>query len=163
VGPVSIRQKSFWLTFLEPRKISLVESELTPSQTLSNLLGGMLLIQVVLGGASLLISDSYFIFHLIWGILTFAVLIALTAVTAKSMGTKSITFKLSIAVIIDFVIQGLLGFTAMALNSNQFILVHLTNAFILIVLASMLISYNRALAPIAASAKAASAPTSTSM
>src|SRR5579862_3901276 len=118
----------------------------------------MILIQVVLGGASVLIDESTYVgVHIIWGILTFGVLVALTAVSARTMGTKSIIFRLSIAVIVDFVIQGLLGF--LAFNSDEIVLVHLTNAFILAILATMLISYNRAIAPVEASAHAAATGT----
>jgi heme A synthase len=126
---------------------------LTPTQTLANVVGGMLLIQVVLGGAAVLINDSYTGYHIVWGVLTFAVLIALAVVSARSLGAKSIVFRLSIAVIVDYVIQGILGFASSAYG-DQLVLIHLTNAFILAVLATTLISYNRSIAPIEAKAHA---------
>jgi heme A synthase len=130
---------------------------LTPTQRLANAVGGMLLIQVVLGGAATLVGFPI-VYHIVWGVLTFAVLLALTAMSARSLGTNSIIFKLSIAVVIDFIVQGILGFIALPTTSymNDVVLIHLTNAFILAVLATTLISFNRSLAPIEASAHAAS-------
>jgi heme A synthase len=130
---------------------------LKASQRLANALGGMLLIQVVLGGAAVLINNSYITPHIIWGILTFAVLIALTVVSARELGTKSIIFRLSIAVIVDFIVQVLLGFLSLAalggsltfITPGSFVLIHLTNAFILAILATTLIAYNRAIASVA--------------
>jgi heme A synthase len=130
---------------------------LTPTQRLANAFGGMLLIQVVLGGAATLIGFPIE-FHVIWGILTFVVLLVLLAMSARTLGTKSIVFKLSIAVLVDYIVQGALGFVSMGGNGDV-ILVHLTNAFILAVLATTLISYNRPIAPIEASAHAATTAT----
>ncbi len=116
----------------------------------------MLLIQVVLGGAASLLNFPIGV-HIVWGIATFAVLIALTALIAKDVGTKSIVFRISIAVIADFVIQGVLGITALIYSSDDIVLVHLTNAFILAVLATTLISFNRSVTPIEESAHSKSA------
>lgn len=133
---------------------------MTPTQSLANALGGMLLIQVVLGGAATLVSFPI-VYHIVWGVLTFAVLVALMAVSARTLGTQSIIFKLSIVVVIDFVVQGALGFAALptTIYMSDIVLIHLTNAFILAVLATTLISYNRSIAPIEASAHAAAAGT----
>ena len=110
---------------------------MTPSRILANLVGFMLFVQVILGGGAVLLSFPIII-HIIWGVATFAVLIATMVLVARSYGSKSGIFRVSVAAIVDFVIQGMLGF--FALGSDVIVVVHLTNAFVLAVLATYLIS-----------------------
>jgi heme A synthase len=97
----------------------------------------MLFVQVILGGGAVLLSFPIII-HIIWGVATFAVLIATMVLVGRSYGSKSGIFRVSVAAIVDFVIQGILGF--FALGSDVIVVVHLTNAFVLAVLATYLIS-----------------------
>jgi len=112
---------------------------MTPTRILANLVGFMLFVQVILGGSAVLLSLDI-VYHIVWGVATFAVLIATTVLVARSDGSKSGIFRVSIAAISDFILQGALGFTAMGLNSDAIVVVHLTNAFVLAVLATYLTS-----------------------
>ncbi len=94
------------------------------------------MVQVILGGSSVLLSFLIAV-HIMWGVITFAVLIAATALIARSYGSKSSVFRLCIAAIADFVLQGALGF--LAFGSDTVVVIHLTNAFILAVIVSNLI------------------------
>ncbi|MGI0092288.1 MAG: hypothetical protein ACREBS_11325 [Nitrososphaerales archaeon] len=126
---------------------------MTPTQTLSNVVAGMLLIQVVLGGAAALLEFPIMI-HLVWGVLTFIALIALSVLLAKRFGSRSGVFRVSLFAIIDFVVQGILGFISLGSNGDA-ILVHLTNAFILVVLVTMLISLTMRTTPLQRTSAAA--------
>jgi uncharacterized membrane protein YjfL (UPF0719 family) len=57
----------------------------TPVRTLSNIIGGMLLIQVILGGAATVLNISVFS-HLVWGVITFAVLLVLVFLIVRQYG-----------------------------------------------------------------------------
>jgi hypothetical protein len=109
---------------------------LRPTRILANVVGGMILVQVILGGSALLLGFPIGV-HIVWGVITFAVLIAATALIARSYGSKSNVFRLCIAAIADFVLQGALGF--IAFGSDTVVVIHLTNAFILAIIVSNLI------------------------
>jgi len=100
----------------------------------------MLFIQVVLGGSAAFgyIDVRY---HLVWGVVTFGVLIVATAYAANELGSKSVLFRTGIAAIADYVVQIILGFIALGTNSGVVVVVHLTNAFVLGVLVTYLISF----------------------
>ena len=109
-----------------------------PSRILANLVGMMLFVQVVLGGGSVVLRFPVE-YHLVWGVLTFLVLVAAEVLAARDFGLMSPLSKVAIASIADFVVQGILGL--MAFNSAVAIVVHLTNAFLLAVLVTYLISF----------------------
>jgi heme A synthase len=104
-----------------------------PTRMIANIVAGMLLIQIVLGGLSVLLNFDV-LYHIVWGILTFIVLLAATVLAARDYGRTSSVLKLGIAAIIDYVIQGILGL--FSLHSDAMVVVHLTNAFILGVIAT---------------------------
>ena len=99
-------------------------------------LATMLLIQIALGVAAVFLNLPV-ISHLAWGVLSFAVLLALVSLIVKQLGMKSKPFRYSIIAIVDFIIQGILGF--ISFNSNVATMVHLANAVILMVIVVMLI------------------------
>ena len=109
-----------------------------PSRILANLVGMMLFVQVVLGGGSVVLRFPVE-YHLIWGVLTFLTLLVTTALAVRDFGLLSSLSKVAIASVADFVLQGILGL--MAFNSAVAIVVHLTNAFLLAVLVTYLISF----------------------
>jgi len=80
-------------------------------------------------------------YHLVWGVLAFGVLIIATVYAASELGSKSTLFRTGIAAIGDYVVQIILGFIALGTNSGVIIVVHLTNAFVLGVLVTYLISF----------------------
>ena len=88
----------------------------------------MLFVQVILGGSSTLLSFPIN-YHIIWGVLTFVVLIVTTGLGAREYGRRSNLVKVGIAAILVFVLQGLLGLAAF--DSATVVVVHLANAFIL--------------------------------
>ncbi len=88
----------------------------------------MLFVQVILGGGSTLLSFPIN-YHIIWGALTFVVLVFTTGLGAREYGRRSNLVKVGIAAILVFVLQGLLGLAAF--SSDTVIVVHLANAFIL--------------------------------
>jgi heme A synthase len=100
----------------------------------------MLFVQVILGGSAVFgfVDVQY---HLIWGVVTFAVLIIATVYAASELGRKSTLFRTGIAAIADYVVQIILGFIALGTNSGVVIVIHLTNAFVLGVLVTYLISF----------------------
>ena len=114
-----------------------------PYRVVSNLVGFMLFVQVILGGfATLIQREPYESTHIVWGIITFAVLIVATVYAVKALGTKSSLFRVGIAAIIDFVIQIGLGLGILFNNYDSVtVVIHLTNAFVLGVLTTYLISY----------------------
>jgi hypothetical protein len=98
----------------------------------------MLFVQVILGGSSVVLGLDIR-YHLVWGTLTFIVLVATTVLARKDFGTGSTLFKVAVASIVDFVAQGILGL--FALGSDIAVVVHLTNAFLLAVIVTYLISF----------------------
>ena len=69
----------------------------------------MLFVQVILGGSYIFLGDPPIIYHLVWGTLTFIVLITATVLAGRTFGTGSTLVKVGLVAIVDFVIQGLLG------------------------------------------------------
>jgi len=98
----------------------------------------MLFIQVILGGGAVLLQWPV-IYHIIWGGITFAVLLVATALAASDYSRQSSIFKVGMAAIADFIVQIILGF--IALNSTVSVVIHLTNAFLLGVFTTYLISF----------------------
>ena len=109
----------------------------------------MLFVQVILGGSSVVLNFPI-IYHLVWGTLTFIVLVFASVLAVRDYGSASTLFKVAIASIVDYVVQIVLGFVA--LGSDVFVVVHLTNAFLLAVFVTYLISFadsaERAAAPL---------------
>jgi hypothetical protein len=99
----------------------------------------MLFVQVILGGSAVFgyINVNY---HLAWGVATFGVLIIATVHAASELGSKSTLFRTGIAAIVDYVVQIILGVIALG-NNGVVIVIHLTNAFVLGVLVTYLISF----------------------
>ena len=62
-----------------------------------------------------------------------------TVLARRDFGTSSTLFKVALASIADFVVQGILGL--FALGSDVAVVVHLTNAFLLAVIVTYLISF----------------------
>jgi hypothetical protein len=58
---------------------------------------------------------------------------------ARSFGTESTLLKVGLASIVDFVIQGILGL--FSFGSGVALVIHLTNAFLLAVIVTYLISF----------------------
>ena len=106
----------------------------------ANLVGFMLFVQVILGGSAVF-GFVDVIYHIIWGGLTFVVLIVATVFAARKIGSKSTLFRTGVAAIVDYVVQIILGFVALGLNNDAVVLVHLTNAFVLGVLVTYLIRF----------------------
>src|SRR5207245_193035 len=104
----------------------------------ANLVGMMIFVQVILGGSSFVLGWDV-IYHLVWGTLTFIVLIAATVLARRDFGVDSTLFKVGLASIVDFVIQGILGL--FSFGSGVAVVVHLTNAFLLAVIVTYLISF----------------------
>ncbi len=111
-----------------------------PYRILSNLVGFMLFVQVVLGGSATLLGFPVDL-HLYWGLITFIVLVVANVYAARELGAKSALFRTGIAAIVDFLIQAGLGLTALFTGSDVVVLVHLTNAFVLGVLVTYVISF----------------------
>lgn len=111
-----------------------------PTRIVANLVGFMLFVQVVLGGLATVLGYDV-IYHIVWGGLTFVVLIIATVFAARKMGSKSTLFRTGVAAIADYVVQIILGFVALGLNNDAVVVVHLTNAFVLGVLVTYLISF----------------------
>jgi len=104
----------------------------------ANLVGGMLFVQVILGGSAVVLGVEG-IYPLVWGTLTFIVLILTTVLAARSFGTGSTLLKVGLVSIVDFVIQGILGL--FSFGSGVALVIHLTNAFLLAVIITYLISF----------------------
>jgi heme A synthase len=104
---------------------------------MANIVGGMLFIQVILGGSATLLSFPIG-YHIVWGVVTFIVLLVTTGLIFREFGRRSSLFIVSILTIVDFIIQGALGF--LAFSSDVVVLIHLTNAFVLAVFISNLIA-----------------------
>src|SRR3989449_1406244 len=98
----------------------------------------MIFVQVILGGGSFVLGWDVR-YHLVWGTLTFIVLIVTAVLARRNFGTTSILFKVGLVSILDFVVQGILGL--FAFGSGVAIVIHLTNAFLLAVIVTYLISF----------------------
>ena len=109
------------------------------TRIIANLVGTMLFVQVILGGSYIFLGDPPIIAHLVWGTLTFIVLIIATVLAARTFGTGSNLVKTSLVAIVDFVIQGIIGL--FSFNAGLAVVVHLTNAFVLAILVTYLISF----------------------
>ena len=107
-------------------------------RVVANLVGAVLFVQVILGGSSVVLGVPI-LYHLVWGIATFGVLIAATVLGLRSYGSKSNLFRVGAASIVIFVIQGILGL--ISFGSSVAIVVHLTNAFVLAVVVTYMISF----------------------
>ena len=110
-----------------------------PSRIVTNLVGLMLFVQVILGGSALLLGVPI-LYHLVWGAATFIVLVVATFYAATELGSKSTLFRTGIAAIAVYVVQIILGVFALGLN-GYVVVAHLTNAFVLGVLVTYLISF----------------------
>ena len=104
----------------------------------ANLVGMMLFVQVILGGSATLLGLNV-IYHLVWGTLTFIVAHSHDRAGAQRFRCHSTLFKVTLASIVDFVIQGILGL--FSVESGIAVVVHLTNAFLLAVIVTYLISF----------------------
>ncbi len=111
-----------------------------PTRIITNLVGLMLFVQVILGGSAVF-GFIDVLYHIIWGALTFVVLIFATVFAASELGSKSTLFRTGIASIAVYVVQIILGLIALGPNSGAVIVVHLTNAFVLGVIVTYLISF----------------------
>ena len=109
-----------------------------PTRITANLVGMMLFVQVILGGGAVLLGWPV-IYHFVWGGITFAVLIAATLLAARDYSRQSTIFKVGTAAVVDFIIQIILGY--FALSSDVTVVIHLTNAFVLGVFTTYLISF----------------------
>jgi heme A synthase len=98
----------------------------------------MIFVQVILGGSAVLLGLDI-VYHIVWGTLTFVVLLVTAGLAIRTYSRKSTLFKVTIAAVADFIIQIFLGFSAF--DSNVLVVVHLTNAFVLAVLVTYLISF----------------------
>jgi heme A synthase len=105
----------------------------------ANIVGLMIFVQVILGGSATILSNAYVLYHLIWGTLTFVMLVVTTILAVKDFGTGSTLVRVAIAAIIDFVIQGVLGL--FSFGAGVPLVVHLTNGFLLAVIITYLISF----------------------
>jgi heme A synthase len=111
---------------------------LRASRIVANILGPMLFVQVILGGGSVVLGFPIAL-HLLWGIASFAVLIAATVLGLRDYGSKSNLFRIGAVSIVIFVLQGILGL--ISFSSRVAIVVHLTNAFVLAVLVTYMIVF----------------------
>src|SRR2546430_7834756 len=93
-----------------------------PVRIVANLVGMMLFVQVILGGSTTVLGFPV-IYHLVWGVLSFAVLIVATVLAAREYGSKSTLFKVGMASVVDFVVQGVLGLSALSLGSDTLVVV----------------------------------------
>jgi heme A synthase len=107
-------------------------------RAVANLVGMMLFVQVILGGSSVFLGVPI-LYHLIWGTLTFAVLVAATVFGFRDYGSKSNLFRVGAASIVIFVVQGILGL--ISFGSSVAVVIHLTNAFVLAVVVTYMISF----------------------
>ena len=73
--------------------------------------------------------------------MTFVVLIVATVYAVREYGSRSTLFRVGMASIADYVVQVVLGVFALALGPGVIVVVHLTNAFLLAVIVTYLISF----------------------
>src|SRR5436853_6609136 len=100
----------------------------------------MLFVQVILGGSAVF-GYIDVLYHLVWGVVPFGVLIIATVYAALELGSQSTLFRTGIVAIADYVVHIILGFIALGTNSGVVMVVHLTYAFVLGVIVSYLISF----------------------
>ena len=98
----------------------------------------MIFIQVVLGGSATILGLNV-LYHLIWGTLTFVMLVVTMVLAMKDFGTGSNLVKVAVAAVIDYVVQGILGL--LSFGAGVALVVHLTNGFLLAVIITYLISF----------------------
>ena len=98
----------------------------------------MLFVQVILGGSATVLGVPV-IYHIAWGVVTFATLLVTMLLAVREYGSKSTLFRVAVVSALDFVLQGILGLVA--LGSDVVVVVHLTNAFLVAVLVTYLISF----------------------
>jgi len=98
----------------------------------------MILVQVILGGSEVLLGLDIG-YHIVWGLITFIILIVTAVLAVRAYSRKSTLSRVAIAAIADFIVQIMLGLGAF--GSDVIVVVHLTNAFILAVLVTYLISF----------------------
>jgi len=98
----------------------------------------MLFVQVILGGSSVLLGLSV-LYHLVWGLFTLIMLLVTTLMAGRVFGTSSTLFKVAAAAITDFMIQVILGL--LSFGQGVPLVIHLTNAFVLAILVTYLISF----------------------
>lgn len=107
---------------------------------LANIVGPMLLVQVILGGSSTVLGFDP-TYHVAWGVLTFVVLLVTVGLGAKDFGRRSNMVKVGIAAILVFLLQAALGIYIISTGSLVVIVVHLANAFIIGTLVTYLIIF----------------------
>src|SRR3989442_12837315 len=95
----------------------------------------MIFVQVILGGGSFVLGWDVR-YHLVWGTLTFIVLIVSTVLARRDFGVNATLFQVALAVIVDFVVQGILGLFAFV--SGVSVVLHVTHAFLLAVTSDQL-------------------------
>src|SRR5207247_10933313 len=98
-----------------------------PSRILANLVGMMLFVQVILGGSATVLQFPV-IYHLVWGILTFVVLIVATVYAVREYGSRSTLFRVGMASIADYVDQVVLRDFALVIVPGIIALFLLSNA-----------------------------------
>ena len=62
----------------------------------------MIFVQVILGGSAAILGLNV-LYHLIWGMLTFVMLVVTTVLAARDFGTGSTLLKVGLAAVVDFV------------------------------------------------------------
>src|SRR2546428_8841127 len=92
----------------------------------ANLVGMMIFVQLILGGGSFVLGWDVR-YHLVWGTLTFIVLIVTAVLARRNFGTTSILFKVGLGFILHFFVQRKLGL--FAFGSWVAHVVHPTNRF----------------------------------
>jgi len=65
------------------------------SRIMANLVGMTLFVQVILGGSAVVLGFQI-IYHLIWGSVTFAVLVVAAILAVRDYGPKSTLFRVAI-------------------------------------------------------------------
>src|SRR3989442_3584318 len=98
----------------------------------------MLFVQVILGGSAVF-GFIDVLYHIIWGALTFVVLIFATVFASSELGSKSTLFTTGIASIAVYVVQIILGLITLGPNSRQGIMVHLPYPIMIAVIVEYLI------------------------
>src|SRR6266496_5454863 len=98
-----------------------------PSRILANLVGMMLFVQVILGGSATVLDFPPIIYHLVWGTLTFIVLIVATVYAVRAYGSRSTLFRVGMASIADYVVQVVLGVFALVLGPGVIVVFYFFN------------------------------------
>src|SRR5438132_13074854 len=95
---------------------------LKPVRIVANLVGMMLFVQVILGGSATVLGLPV-IYHLLFGVLSFAVLIVATVLAAREYGSQSTLVKVGIASIVVFVLRAVPLLYALSLASDMIVVV----------------------------------------